>query len=344
MPPTLLPFLKMRMLEPRFVLPDAWPQNRALVLGSLRYGTSPEAFAVEERGAPPAAAFEGAHHWALWVEKRGLSTAAVAASLARWAGCAPGTVGFAGQKDRYAVTGQWFTVPRGVADREPSLPEGKGWRALRLYPAAKKWRRGDHMGNGFRLRLAGAPREGAALEDALPAVLARLAAPIANYFGPQRFGAGAGNLDAVQRWLAAGSLPRGVPRGFLFSAARAYLFNRLLAARIARFGLAAHPDDLCDESGVPTAPLWGRGRSASRGAMAELEGSVLEPYGDLCHALEHAGLRQDRRALWIHAEAAHCEVVGPQQLLLGFQLPRGSFATAVLAALGPASWRPAEAA
>ena len=186
--------------------------------------------------------------------------------------------------------------------------------------------------------------QGAALEDALPAVLARLAAPIANYFGPQRFGAGAGNLDAVQRWLAAGSLPRGVPRGFLFSAARAYLFNRLLAARIARFGLAAHPDDLCDESGVPTAPLWGRGRSASRGAMAELEGSVLEPYGDLCHALEHAGLRQDRRALWIHAEAAHCEVVGPQQLLLGFQLPRGSFATAVLAALGPASWRPAEAA
>ena len=53
MPPTPLPFSKMRMLEPRFVLPDAWPQNRALVLGSLRYGTSPEAFAVEERGAPP---------------------------------------------------------------------------------------------------------------------------------------------------------------------------------------------------------------------------------------------------------------------------------------------------
>ena len=339
-----LPFLKMRMLEERFSLPDAWPQDRAPVLSGLLYGTSPEAFSVDDRGAPPPAAIEGAHHWALWVEKRGLSTAVVASALARWAGCAPGAVGFAGQKDRYAVTGQWFTVPRGVADPEPCLPEGEGWRALRLYPTAKKWRRGDHAGNSFRLRLAGAPREGAALEAALPAVQARLAAPIANYFGPQRFGVGAGNLDAVQRWLAAGSLPRDVPRSFLFSAARAYLFNRLLAARIARFGLSVHADDHCDESGVPTAPLWGRGRSASRGAIAELEGSVLEPYGDLCHALEHAGLRQDRRALWIHAEGAHCEVVGSEQLLLSFQLPRGSFATAVLAALGPATWRPAEAA
>ena len=338
------PFLKMRMLEPRFSLPDAWPQDRAPVLGALLYGTSPEAFAVEERGAPRPAAAEGAHHWALWVEKRGLSTGAVASALARWAGCAAGAVGFAGQKDRYAVTGQWFTVPRGVADPEPSLPEGEGWRALRLYPAAKKWRRGDHTGNGFRLQLAGVPLEGSALEAALPAVQARLLAPIANYFGPQRFGVGAGNLDAVQRWLATGSLPRGIPRSFLFSAARAYLFNRLLAARVARFGLSAHPDDHCDEAGVPTAPLWGRGRSASRGAMAELERSVLEPYGDLCHALEHAGLRQDRRALWIHPGAVHCEAVAPQQLLLCFQLPRGSFATAVLAALGPATWRPAEAA
>ena len=334
----------MRMLEERFSLPDAWPQDRAPVLRGLLYGTSPEAFAVDERGAPPTEAADGAHHWALWVEKRGLSTAAVASALARWAGCASDAVGFAGQKDRYAVTGQWFTVPRSVADLEPSLPEGKGWRALRVYPTAKKWRRGDHAGNGFCLRLAVAPREGAALEAALPEVQARLAAPIANYFGPQRFGVGAGNLDAVQRWLAAGSLPRDVPRSFLFSAARAYLFNRLLAARIARFGLTVHADDHCDENGVPTAPLWGRGRSASRGAIAELEGSVLEPYGDLCHALEHAGLRQDRRALWIHAAGARCEVVGSEQLLLSFQLPRGSFATAVLAALGPATWRPAEAA
>lgn len=314
------------------------------MLGSLVYGTSPETFVVDEQGAPPPAAAEGAHHWALWVEKRGLSTATVASALARWIGCTSSAVGFAGQKDRYAVTGQWFTVPRAVADPEPALPEGEGWRALRLYPAAKKWRRGDHGGNAFRLRLAGVGREDAALQEALPAVQARLGAPIANYFGPQRFGVRAGNLEAVQRWLAARSLPRGVPRGFLFSAARAYLFNRLLAARIERFGLAVHPDDHCDEDGLPTAPLWGRGRSASRGALAELERSVLEPYGDLCHALEHAGLRQDRRSLWIHPEAVHCEVAAPQQLLLCFKLPRGSFATAVLAALGPATWRPAEAA
>lgn len=339
-----LPCLTMRMLEPRFSLPEAWPQDRAPVLASLVYGTSPETFAVEEQGAPPPAAAEGAHHWALWVQKRALSTAAVGSALARWAGCAPDAVGFAGQKDRYAVTGQWFTVPRGVADPEPSLPEGEGWRALRLYPAAKKWRRGDHTGNGFRLQLAGAQLEGAAFQEALPAVQRRLAAPIANYFGPQRFGVGAGNLEAVQRWLATGSLPRNVPRSFLFSAARAYLFNCLLAARIERFGLVPHPDDHCDETGVPTAPLWGRGRSASRGALAALEQSVLAPYGDLCNALEHAGLRQDRRALWIRPEAVCCEVTAPQQLLLGFQLPRGSFATAVLAALGPATWRPAEAA
>ena len=53
----------------------------------------------------------------LKVRKRGANTEWVGREIARAAGCRPGDVGFAGLKDRHAVTTQWFSVPspRGAA-------------------------------------------------------------------------------------------------------------------------------------------------------------------------------------------------------------------------------------
>ena len=56
-------------------------------------------------------------HWLLRVEKRAANTRWVAAELARSPGVPVGDVGYAGLKDRHAVTVQWFSVPDRAHDR-----------------------------------------------------------------------------------------------------------------------------------------------------------------------------------------------------------------------------------
>ena len=96
--------------------PRAWGGG-PLASGVLR--STPEDFKVEE-----ILGFEASGdgpHALLRVRKRGANTEWVARELARAAGCKPFEVGFAGLKDRHAVTTQSFTVPRGrrAAERVP---------------------------------------------------------------------------------------------------------------------------------------------------------------------------------------------------------------------------------
>src|SRR3546814_13811053 len=51
--------------------------------------------------------------------------------------------------------------------------------------------------------------------------------------------------------------------------------------------------------------------------------------------LESAGLRQERRATRLRPEALAWEWPGGDALVLGFSLPPGTYATTVLAELGP---------
>ncbi|MBU2719223.1 tRNA pseudouridine(13) synthase TruD, partial [Acidithiobacillus ferridurans] len=81
-------------------LPRIYPAESGLLGAEMRQ--SPEDFQVTEL-LPFVPSGMGAHHW-LVVEKRGLNTQDVAQRLARCAGVAVRDVGFAGLKDRQAVT------------------------------------------------------------------------------------------------------------------------------------------------------------------------------------------------------------------------------------------------
>jgi len=294
---------------------------------------SPEDFEVVERpGWTPLGEGE---HLLVEVAKRGANTGWVAGELARRAGCKVVDIGYCGDKDRHAVTRQWFSV------RDPSQEldwptdqdgeDGEGWRILQTARHDKKLRRGDHAGNRFRLRVE---LKAPATEPSLLAARLRLAAGVANYFGPQRFGRDAGNLSKVQAWVDGARLPgRGPMRGRILSSARSFLFNEVLAARI-RAGCLSEPlvgDALID--GLPTGPLWGRGRSPLADEAAAFEAAVLEPYLPWCERLEHAGLSQERRALLLRPVGIRVEAMATA-MELEFELPAGAFATSVLAALG----------
>jgi tRNA pseudouridine13 synthase len=309
---------------------EALPQVGAPVLRG-RYRCRPEDFRVDEAlGFAPAGAGE---HVLVQVRKRGANTAWVGAELARRAAVPAGDVSWCGEKDRHAVTTQWFSVrdPRGSF--VPAVGEGgEGWEVLARARHDRKLRRGDHAGNRFRLRVL--PEEGHAAPPAA-AVAARLTEPVPNYFGPQRFGRDGANLAAAASWVRGGRLPpRGASRGRILSAARARLFNLVLAARVREGTVATVLEGDVTEAGVPTGPLWGRGRSPVRGAAAAVEAAALAEHGAWCERLEHAGLEQARRPLVLHLEAP-AVIAADGALELAFALPPGAFATAVLAALGP---------
>lgn len=118
--------------------------------GVLR--AEPDDFCVDELlGFEPSG---GGEHAFLVLEKTGANTEWVARQLARAAGVAPVAVGFAGLKDRHAVTRQAFTVhPAGRAEPDWSALAIPGVQVVSATRHSRKLKRGAHRGNRFRIRL-----------------------------------------------------------------------------------------------------------------------------------------------------------------------------------------------
>lgn len=331
---------------------------------SARIRSTPEDFRVEEIDAfEPTGEGE---HLLLTLEKRGLNTAAVAKRLAAWAGLPEMAIGYAGMKDRHAVTRQRFSVhlPKRVAPDtatlqvdDPGPAPGPYLRVLDATWHNRKLPRGALAGNRFVLVLRDVQGgEHAAIDARLMQIAAR---GLPNWFGEQRFGREGGNVTAALSMFA-GRRVRRDQRSILLSAARSELFNRVLAARVREaswdqgldgevwmlsgsrsvFGPEPWNESLAARlAGFdihPSGPLWGAGELRSIGKCAEMELSALG--GDdaiaLRGGLEAAGLKQERRALRLMAEGLAWHWQEDQVLRLEFSLPPGCYATALLQELG----------
>ena len=313
---------------------------------------SPEDFAVDEvLGFSPSG--EGDHAW-LHIRKREANTEWVSRQLGELAGVRPVDVGFAGLKDRHAVTSQWFSVNlAGRAEPDWAGAQVEGVEVLQVTRSNRKLRRGALRGNRFQLVLRDVQGDVSELETRLEG-LRRTGVP--NYFGEQRFGRSGANLDKAWEMFSGGRRPRKRhERGLYLSAARALLFNRVLAARVrtARWDAVLPGDVFVTDGGRrpfvpkdtewpsitervdtqevhPTGPLWGRGESLATGDVARLEQEVLAESEVWRHGLESAGLEQDRRALRLRVGELDWERAGPASLCLSFSLSRGGYATTVL--------------
>lgn len=326
----------------------------AVLQASLR--TQPEDFVVEELDAFDASG--AGEHLLLRIEKRGMNTAFAARRIAEWAGVDERAIGYAGMKDRHAVTRQRISVhlPKRQAPPLEAL-DGDDLRVLEHGWHAKKLPRGALAGNTFVLTLRDVAGDRAVIDARLRAIAAR---GVPNYFGEQRFGHGGDNVDRARR-LFAGARVRRDERALLLSAARSALFNRVLAMRVAAgswdqplageawmldgsrsvFGPEPWNDALAARLAAfdihPSAPLWGRGALRTTDAAAALEMAALAlPWADaLRTGLEQAGLRQERRATRLRPGDLAWEWPDDDVLLLRFTLPPGTYATSVLAELGP---------
>lgn len=290
---------------------------------SADFRSVPEDFFVDEQ-----LDFEfsgGGEHVVLHIQKRGDNTDWLARQIARLADVAPADVGYCGLKDRHAVTRQWFSVylPKG---EEPDWQQlnSESVQLLAVTRHCRKLRRGSHLGNRFKLVLRHLDGDIDGLLQRLP-LIAEQGVP--NYFGEQRFGRGAGNLELANRLLVDGvKIKNRQKRTMAMSAARSYLFNAVLSRRVAD-GVWNNP--LEGDPEAASGPMWGRGRPLSQGACLALEKQVLAPLADWRDGMEHVGLKQERRALQLIPQNLQWELRG-DQLQLVFALPPGTYATAVL--------------
>lgn len=291
-------------------------------------------------------------HLLVHIRKSGANTDWVAGQLARALGIERRDVGYAGRKDRHAVTTQWFSAR--LPGVEPSgwqqqLPPGVAVLASERH--RRKLRVGSLRGNRFKIVIRDLDGE----TETLAARAQHVAAEgVPNYFGTQRFGRGGSNLSAARAMFAEPRrrIARG-RRGLLLSAARAYIFNAVLARRVADAswnclltgdvaGLAGshsvfavpEVDDTLRQRILrqdihPTGPLWGRGDLMSRAAVRELELAMAGRDQEFAAGLEAAGLEQARRPLRLIVEDLALQVSG-DVARISFALTAGGYATAVL--------------
>lgn len=313
------------------------------------YKQKPEDFLVEEQIAFELSG-EGEHLWC-WVEKTGENTDWVLQQLAKWAGVSPARIGVAGQKDRHAVTRQWFSIQLpGQSDPDPKTLGLDSVRILKMQRHQRKLQTGGLSGNRFELVVRDIHGECETLEQRL---LAIQQGGVPNYFGEQRFGYQGRNLNKATEFLS-GKLQR-VKRNqksLYISSARSWLFNLVLSQRVQRgdwnhfvsgdvlqlegssrwFSEDGSSDlsQRVEEGDLhPTGPMFGRGELPSQASVRDLEEQVMQPYEVWRQGLERLGLKQDRRALRVLPKNISW-VLKTDTLSLQFELPAGSYATMVM--------------
>ena len=326
-----------------------WPYVYGLPSGTGRLRSIPEDFKVYENLSYEPSG-EGEHVF-LQIQKVGENTEYVARQLATYAGVRQRDIGYAGLKDRHAVTTQWFSVwlpgksePDWLGLNSPSIT------VLKSVRHARKLKRGGLSGNRFEIVIRNWQGDQMSASDKLSAIKLN---GIANYYGEQRFGNQGQNVNKALAMFK-GSKVKREQRGLYLSAARSFLFNQILGARVVEGTWnRAIPGDIlmfdcsqscfkspCPDAEIitrieskaihPSAVLWGKGtQDASADALA-IEQQVVEAHEELAQGLLASGMEKARRALRVNVQNLEWQFADPTTLTLWFNLPAGSYATALL--------------
>ncbi len=211
--------------------------------------TKPEDFVVEEVISYELSG-EGEHLWC-WVEKCGQNTDWVAGALAKWAQTSKRNIGYAGKKDRNAVTRQWFSVNLpGKPDPKAEELSVPGVKILKMKRHSRKLQRGGLTGNRFQILIRNlTDLSGRSLDFNQAQILFEkridliISNGLPNYFGSQRFGKHGNNLvegDKLMEQVLANKADSQKTRrrrpdnkqGMYLSALRSWMFNEILSKRI----------------------------------------------------------------------------------------------------------------
>lgn len=339
--------------------------NSERVHGAIK--TVPEDFEVTEIPLYPFAG-EGEHIY-LFVEKRFLNTQSMIEQLAHHLGAPIYSIGYAGQKDRIAVTRQWVSIPVDKVDTSKLSdlvgPITNAITVLQVDRHTNKLRTGHLFGNRFSVRIQSMIPNPPVAFPILEHHIHKLTDyGVPNFYGSQRFGRHGmtlqigldildGNEESLKRL-------KGRSRQFrklALSAVQSGLFNAVLKQRYAdktlhtvllgdrvewvlkrRSYLVRTLDDQLEAQeavtkgeAVITGPIMGNKYSASEGEAFEVESKAIEPFNLSAKSFEAAGrLATGTRRPYLIPIIEPQLYEEPTALRAEFTLPAGSYATVVM--------------
>jgi len=286
---------------------------------------------------------------AVKVRKTDCNTLFVGEQLAKFAGISARNMSYAGLKDRKAVTEQWFSLQMpGQPTPDFSQFSLEGVEILDVTRHQRKIRIGSLQGNHFEILLRNA-EETDELKERLD-FLAKNGFP--NYFTEQRFGRDGNNLTQALRW-ANGEIKvkDRHKRSFYLSAARSEIFNLIVSKRM-ELDLAqqiligdvlqlngSHSWFVVDESEdlaqlqrrlaqqdvLLTAPLIGEEEKSA----VDFENEIFAQHQALFALMRQERMKAARRPILMQPQQFQWQFE-PNGLRLQFDLPAGSYATALI--------------
>lgn len=322
--------------------------------GAIR--ASPSHFMVEE--IPLYEPSGSGNHLYINITKESLTTKDACSMIARTLGINESDIGFAGLKDRNAITTQTISIPISASELNETdkmieklkpLPFRINWAKLH----GNKLRTGHLLGNRFSIIISGIDDLHSSIESAEKTAEAIKNSGIPNYFGSQRFGAEgdnsekgrkiiSGELRIRDRWLRRfliSSFQSEMCNFYLAERLRKGLFNKILEGDIAKKydtgGLFEVKDVATDQTRYEnkeisfTAPIYGTEMWKACGESGMLEEEVFSSFGIGWEAMEKSGISGTRRLGRLLVPDLRIEKC-QEGLLLNFTLPKGAFATTVL--------------
>ncbi len=311
---------------------------------------------------------EGEHTFLL-IQKTGLNTAYLAEQLAQHAKLPLRAISYAGRKDKFAQTTQWFGVYYGNKAGQPradwSTFSLEGATILQQIQNDKKLRHSGMKENSFEIII----RFDHGLSDVIQENLhSRIDSikinGVPNYYGLQRFGEQiksdgtkqlGGNLMLAEKLIQGEAIRNRNKRSMAISALRSWLFNEFVSHRINLHGanslllgdvimLAGSnsffvfdneidydrvKQRLSDKDVLTTCPLWGEGPLPSTLDARHYEASLAKKYACVSDTLVQLGLSQERRPILVFPQNLNYELRS-DSIFVSFSLPSGCYATSVI--------------
>ena len=286
---------------------------------------------------------------AVKVRKTDCNTLFVGEQLAKFAGISARNMSYAGSKDRKAVTEQWFSLQMpGQPTPNFSQFSLEGVEILDVTRHQRKIRIGSLQGNHFEILLRNTEET-----DELKVRLDFLAKNgFPNYFTEQRFGRDGNNLTQALRW-ASGEIKvkDRHKRSFYLSAARSEIFNLILSKRMElnlaqqilvgdvlqlngshSWFVVGESEDLvqlqqrlAQQDVLLTAPLIGEEEKSA----VDFEHEIFAQHQALFALMRQERMKAARRPILMQPQQFQWQFE-PNGLRLQFDLPAGSYATALI--------------